>query len=320
MALTEPFAETWLDTDEGHILHLTQYGNPDGVPVLYLHGGPGAGCSANEGQLFDLSKTRLILLDQRGSGDSLPHGGLQDNNLLALLTDIERIRQWLKIEAWCLAGGSFGATLGLIYSGLCPKRVLAQVYWGLFIPSDQGRDWLYGGNGAAKRFPIDYLGFVGTAKADNLSFNTLMARYYRALNGGNRMQQCIAAWNRWERVLAQPWGVPLPVEPMKREEATARIESHYAINRYFDAYTLMKAGRGKWPAHTEIIQGSQDWVCPDHLLREFLAPVAKDSFSYTHVSGGFHSIDDVKMHTAVYSGCARMIASAAAQLQLGEPR
>ncbi|WP_052074647.1 alpha/beta fold hydrolase [Shewanella mangrovi] len=319
MTNSEPFAETWLDTDEGHLLHLSQYGNPDGIPVLFLHGGPGAGCSSQESQLFDLRQCRVILLDQRGSGESLPSGGLQRNDLLSLLTDIERIRHWLQLEAWCLVGGSFGATLGLIYSGLCPQRVLAQLYWGLFIPSEQGREWLYGSSGAAKRFPIDYHGFVSAANSTKSPLNVLMERYHHALNGGKRMQQCISAWNRWEQVLAQPWG-RLPVPELKRDEATARIENYFALNRYFDAYTLMLAGRTTWPAHTEIVQGSQDWVCPDHLLREFLAPIASERYQLTQVAGGFHSIDDVKMHVAIFNGCKRMIDAAAAQLTSGESR
>lgn len=313
MALSEPFAETWLDTGDGHLLHLSQHGNPQGVPILFLHGGPGAGCTVQELQLFDLNHCHIILLDQRGAGESLPAGELKHNDLLSLLTDLERIRHWLQLEQWCLVGGSFGATLGLIYSGLCPRRVMAQLYWGLFIPSDTGRDWLYGSSGAAKRFPIDYHSFVNAAQPRGSGLPMLFEAYQIQLHGGSRARHCVEAWNRWERVLAQPWGVLTPV-PYRRDEATAKIEHHYAINRYFDAYTLLYEGRQQWPTQTEIIQGTQDWVCPEHLLREFLAQ-GTAPHQLTWVSGGFHGLAEDKMLQAVQQGCRRMFANVTSNLR-----
>lgn len=305
MARTEPFAETWLDTDEGHLLHLTQHGNPDGVPVLFLHGGPGAGCTSQELALFDLQQWRVILLDQRGAGESLPLCQLARNDLLSLLTDIERIRQWLKLDKWCLVGGSFGATLGLIYAGLCPQRVLAQLYWGVFIPSAAGREWLYGNSGAAKRFPIDYHSLINATQVKQAGVEELLTAYQRQLNGGRRMRQCIDAWNRWEQVLANPWGI-VPPTHSRRDEATARIENHFACEHYFGAYTLLCEGRYHWPAATEIIQGMQDWVCPEHLLRQFLAKGCA-AHQLTLVAGGFHGLDELSMQQAVQAGCQRML-------------
>ncbi len=120
----------WIDVGDGHVLHLAQYGNPNGIPLLYLHGGPGGGCAGEELKLFDRDSFRILMLDQRGAGRSRPKGELRHNDLQCLLRDIEAVRLKLNIESWCVVGGSYGATLGFIYSGLFPDSVISQVFWG----------------------------------------------------------------------------------------------------------------------------------------------------------------------------------------------
>ncbi|MCD8475383.1 MAG: alpha/beta fold hydrolase [Shewanella fodinae] len=183
MSRVEPLSRQWLDVGDGHLLHLLQYGNPDGIPLLFLHGGPGSGCHTSDLALFDLQRFRMLLLDQRGAGLSQPSARLAYNDVLHLLTDIERLRHWLGLERWCLAGGSFGATLGLIYSGLCPQRVLAQCYWGVFVPSTAGRSWLYGSQGAPNvSLLITVAGGIASVAQVKLNYCKLMRRRYKPKN------------------------------------------------------------------------------------------------------------------------------------------
>ncbi len=115
-----PFARDWLEVGGGHRLYLAQFGNPEGIPLLYLHGGPGAGCNLEELALFDLRRFRLLFLDQRGAGLSRSEKGLAQNHFQGLLDDLESVRKALRLPRWCLAGGSFGATLGLVYGRFIP--------------------------------------------------------------------------------------------------------------------------------------------------------------------------------------------------------
>ncbi|MFQ6372012.1 alpha/beta fold hydrolase [Shewanella sp. YIC-542] len=296
----DALSQQWLDVGDGHVLHLAQYGNPAGIPVLFLHGGPGSGCHVSDLQLFDLQKFRVLLLDQRGAGQSHPAGGLRHNDVLALLTDIERLRHWLGLERWCVAGGSFGATLGLIYGGLCPQRILAQCYWGVFVPSAAGRSWLYGSSGAAKRFPVDYQRWCDTVPGD--TENAVLAAYASALQWPTR--QLTAAWGRWERILAFPWH-PEPGERLASGPGSARIENHYACNHYFNAYTLMRATLNHWPQQTQLLQGEWDWVCPPWLLQQLLADKRQPA-SLQLVPGGHHSLADGRMCQAVIAAIAQM--------------
>ncbi|MCL1075731.1 alpha/beta fold hydrolase [Shewanella dokdonensis] len=300
MSRVEPLSRQWLDVGDGHLLHLLQYGKPDGIPVLFLHGGPGSGCHASDLALFDLQRYRVLLLDQRGAGQSQPSGKLVHNDVLCLLTDIERLRHWLGIERWCLAGGSFGATLGLIYGGLCPQRVLAQCYWGVFVPSAAGRSWLYGSHGAAKRFPVDYRGWRNPVTGTNET--ELLQAYAQALQAQER--RAVAAWCRWERTLAHPWTL-LPADYSVADRSCALIENHFACHHYFAAYTLMRATLNRWPPSTQLLQGEQDWVCPPFLLQQLLAK-QQQPVALQLIRGGHHSLLDARMQQAVIAAIAQM--------------
>ncbi|MDF0533338.1 alpha/beta fold hydrolase [Shewanella yunxiaonensis] len=300
MSRIEPLSRQWLDVGDGHLLHLVEYGKPQGIPLLFLHGGPGAGCHISDLELFDLQRFRVLLLDQRGAGKSQPSGRLVHNDVLSLLTDIERLRQWLGLERWCLAGGSFGATLGLIYSGLCPQRVLGQCYWGIFVPSAAGRSWLYGSQGAAKRFPVDYRGWRDAVSANDE--DTLLQAFAQALQRSEL--KTVAAWCHWERTLAHPWTL-LPTEYSLADRSCALIENHFARHHYFDAYVLLKATMDSWPTHTWLLQGEQDWVCPPFLLKQMLAEQTQPT-ALQLVAGGHHSLMEPRMQQAVIAAVREM--------------
>ncbi|AQS38488.1 prolyl aminopeptidase [Shewanella psychrophila] len=292
----------WLDVGDGHQLHLTQYGDPDGVPVLYLHGGPGAGCMSDELSLFDGDNCHVLMLDQRGAGRSKPLGSLDKNNLLELLKDLEKVRSWLGISAWCLVGGSFGATLGMLYSGLYPDRVLSQIYWGLFIPSEDGTNWLYSNKGAANLFTDEYLAFTAVAPFCS-NVEQLFETYRIGLNDNDAdiRHQYTHAWVAWESALAMPASELFPGDE-STSKSLAEIELHYASHQYFGAYSLMRDISAGIQARTLILQGEMDWVCPTQIVENFLTQCGNDTINYSVIKSGYHGLADDKMfHEVVYA-------------------
>ncbi|MCA3053689.1 MAG: alpha/beta fold hydrolase, partial [Rhodocyclaceae bacterium] len=141
----EPYQTARLALDDVHTMYYEQSGNPHGVPVLFLHGGPGAGASAAHRQFFDPAFYRIVIFDQRGAGRSTPLGELVDNTTLLLIDDIERLREKLGISRWVVFGGSWGSTLALAYAESHPNRVMALVLRGIFLCRQSEIDWfLYG--------------------------------------------------------------------------------------------------------------------------------------------------------------------------------
>lgn len=128
----KPYSTFHLSVSSLHSLYVEESGNPEGLPVVFLHGGPGAGCDANHRRYFDPKDYRIILFDQRGCGRSTPHAALQDNTTQALISDIEAIREHLNIQQWVVAGGSWGTTLGLAYAQTYPQQVLGLILRGIF--------------------------------------------------------------------------------------------------------------------------------------------------------------------------------------------
>lgn len=146
--------EYFLEVDDRHTLYVEECGNPNGIPVLFVHGGPGGGCSPSHRRFFNPELYRIILFDQRGCGRSTPHAELEDNNTQALVADIERIREFLSIEQWLLFGGSWGSTLSLVYAEAHPQRVIGLILRGIFLCRDRDIHWFYQ-QGASALFP-DY--------------------------------------------------------------------------------------------------------------------------------------------------------------------
>ena len=150
--LIKPYAEHRLSVASPHCLYIEESGNAEGIPVLFVHGGPGSGCDARARSFFDPLRYRIIAFDQRGAGQSTPHAELQGNDSGALVEDMEQIREYLGIEQWLLFGGSWGTTLSLIYAQAHPQRVLALIMRGVFLCRQQDLHWLYQ-QGASHIFP-----------------------------------------------------------------------------------------------------------------------------------------------------------------------
>ncbi len=260
-----PYASHRIEVGNGHSLYAEECGTPGGIPVLFVHGGPGAGCSEQDRRFFDPEKYRIILFDQRGAGRSRPHAELDANTTGHLLGDIEQLRNQLQVERWLLFGGSWGSTLSLLYAEAYPERVLGLVLRGIFLCRKADIDWFYR-QGASCIFPDYWQDFVAQIPADER--DDLLRAYHRRLTGDNEITRMAAAkaWSLWEARCATHEPSPQVVARFGSPQvalAMARIEAHYFVN---DAF--IRADQICAEAHrladipTVIVHGRYDLVCP----------------------------------------------------------
>jgi len=261
----EPYQKHTVEVSGGHSLYVEECGRPDGLPVVFVHGGPGAACERYHRQFFDPEIYRIVLFDQRGCGRSVPHAALESNTTQALLSDMEFIRTELGIDRWIVFGGSWGSTLGLVYAETYPERVLGLVLRGIFLCRPRDIHWFYQG-GASCLLPDqwrDYQRPIPVAEQHDM-----VGAYYRRLTGADEIAKMAAAkaWSLWEAhastLLPKAAVVDHFVNP-KTALSLARIECHYFMNDSFlsedqiirNAYRLQEI-----PA--VIVHGRYDMVCP----------------------------------------------------------
>ncbi len=231
----EPYNTGMLRVSETHEIYFEECGNPNGKPVVYLHGGPGAGCRASFRRYFDPRAYRIVLFDQRGCGRSKPHASLVDNSTWHLVSDIEALREHCRIDYWQVFGGSWGSTLGLAYAQSHPERVTELVLRGLFTLRRSELLWFYQ-DGASHVYPDFWEGYVAPIPEDER--DDLMAAYYKRLTGDDKAAQleCARAWARWEFSAISLWPDPerhADVDSDPFAVAFARIECHYFVNGGF---------------------------------------------------------------------------------------
>lgn len=257
--------EQHLRVDDLYSLYLEESGSPDGLPVLFVHGGPGAGCSKSDRRFFDPSKYRIILFDQRGAGRSTPHAELERNTTAHLIDDIEAIRKHLGIDQWVLFGGSWGSTLSLAYAQAHPERVLGLILRGIFLCRDQDLQWFYQ-SGADRIFPDywhDYINQIPEAERSDY-----ISAYYRRLTGANELAKMAAAksWSLWEGRCATLRPNPDIVARFSDPHvalALARIEAHYFVNGAFlRPNQLIEDAPALAGIPGVIVHGRYDIVCP----------------------------------------------------------
>lgn len=262
----DPYDQRTLDTGDGHRVYLEQCGNPDGIPVIVLHGGPGGGCSPAMRRYFDPATYRVILFDQRGCGRSKPHASIQNNTTWHLIDDIERIREMLEIDRWIVFGGSWGATLALIYAQSQPHRTAYLALRGVFLATQAELDWFYQG-GAGQFWPDLWQKFTDLIPEDEQ--NDMIAAYNRRLFSGDLMMETRygRAWAAWENALASIDNTGATGEsPADYARAFARLENHYFKNRAFleeDGQILKNADLLR-DIPGKIVQGRYDMICPPH--------------------------------------------------------
>ena len=254
-----------LDVGEGHHLYFEQYGDAEGLPVVFLHGGPGGGCSPRHRQLFDLSRCRVTLFDQRGCGRSEPRGSLQANTSHALVADIERLRQHLGVERWLVFGGSWGAGLALAYAAAHRTSCLGLVLRGVFLGRSSDLDWFFQ---QARQFLPDAWAALA-AQAPEAAQADLLRWLHEGLHvsdAGVALARAIA-WEAWESSVSQRQSAASRPEGVPAAEAAAlldkyRVQSHYLINGCFWEDSPLP-GRAKSLAGlpTAIAHGRLDWVC-----------------------------------------------------------
>lgn len=260
----EPFDQRMFDVGDGHHIYVEQSGNPNGIPVVVLHGGPGGGCSPAMRRYFDPQIYRVILFDQRGCGRSRPHASVADNTTWHLVNDIELIRVTLKIDRWIVFGGSWGATLSLIYAQEHPDCVAALVLRGVFLMRQEELDWFYGG-GAGRFWPDLWAQFANIIPKSERG-NLISAYHSRLFSGDQRIETRFAkAWSSWENALASIDSDGISGEsPADYARAFARLENHYFQNNGFLNDDQQILNRMSKIAHIPgvIVQGRFDMICP----------------------------------------------------------
>lgn len=262
----EPYRTKRLKVSDLHTIYVEEVGNPEGVPVMFLHGGPGGGLTPTYRRFFDPAHYRVVLFDQRGAGKSTPHAELTDNTTWDLVRDIERIREDLGIRRWIVFGGSWGSTLGLSYAVTHPERVLGLILRGIFLCRKLEIDWFYQ-EGASHIFPDAWEKYL--APIPETERGDLVGAYYRRLTGTNEdeKRRCAIAWSKWEA--STMYLVPNEATIHEHEEpegalALARIENHYFKHGTFfetDNYLLEHVHRIRHIPGV-IIHGRYDLVCP----------------------------------------------------------
>ncbi len=262
----EPYMSEQIEVSDGHRLYVEQSGNPRGIPVVVLHGGPGGGCSPSMRRYFDPDKYRAILFDQRGCGRSTPHASVENNTTWDLVADIERIRQRMKVDKWVVFGGSWGATLALLYAQSHPARVQAMVLRGVFTLTRAELEWFYGG-GAGRFWPEAWALFKGLIPASEQG--DLIKAYHKRLFGDDaaKAEQAARIWTGWENTLATLVSDGKIRGPGARHaRAFARIENHYFTHQGWLESDDQILGNISLlhGIKAYIVQGRYDMVCPPH--------------------------------------------------------
>lgn len=262
----EPYRTGRLAVDAPHELYFEESGNPEGKPVVFLHGGPGGGTSPKQRRFFDPRRYRIVLFDQRGCGQSTPHACLEANTTWDLVADIERLREHLGIERWQVFGGSWGSTLALAYAQAHPDRVTELVLRGIFLLREREIDWFYQ-QGASFLYPDAWEPYEALVPADERA--DMVGAYYQRLTSADAAVRLEAArrWSVWEGSTSKLHPDADIVAHMDEDAvalAMARIECHYFMHHGWlgaDDRLLQEVPKIRHIPAT-IVQGRYDVVCP----------------------------------------------------------
>ncbi len=263
-----PSQTGWLTREDGHEIYWEEVGNPDGIPVVFLHGGPGGGISANSRRFFDPQKYRVILHDQRGAGKSKPFGSLENNTTDHLVGDIEALRKDRGIDRWLVFGGSWGSTLALAYGQAHPQQVLGFVLRGIFLCRESEIAWFMDGMG--RFFPEAERKFIQAAGFDtNPGWQKMLDRYADIFAGKEGEEAAVSAarvWSAFEATCCTLLPDDGLVEDFESDHialALAKLEHHYFVHRgFFEPDQLLRNIDRIAHLPVRIVQGRYDVVCP----------------------------------------------------------
>lgn len=262
----EPYSTGHLKVSQLHSLYYEECGNPQGRPVVFVHGGPGGGVDPSMRRFFDPKIWRIILFDQRGCGKSLPFSELKDNTTWHLVEDMEVLRSHLNIKDWTVFGGSWGSTLALTYAIEHPQKVKGLILRGIFLLRKKEIDWFYQ-EGASSLFPDVWAKYLEPIPENER--HDLVAAFYKRLTSPDKevRSQAAKAWSIWEGSTSKLLMDPKFIERFAGDEfadAFARIECHYFVNKGFfeeDGWILKNVAKIRH-IPTWIVQGRYDVVCP----------------------------------------------------------
>jgi proline iminopeptidase len=263
----EPYQRGMLDVGDGHSLYWELSGNPEGKPVVFLHGGPGGGSSPDHRRQFNPEKYRILVFDQRGCGRSTPYASLDHNTTWDLVEDIEKLRtQVSKVDKWQVFGGSWGSTLALTYAEKYPERVSELILRGIFLFDQFEIDWMYRAGGASQVYPDKFEEFL--APIPQSERGDLVEAYRKRLTSDDQAERVRAAqaWSKWEGDIVTLLPSPSTIEHFTSPEiavAVARIENHYMANHGWleEGQLLRDAARLKGIPGV-IVQGRHDTCTP----------------------------------------------------------
>lgn len=309
----EPYATRMLPVGSGHTLYVEECGNPEGQPVVFLHGGPGGGCSPEDRQFFDPEHYRIILFDQRGAGRSQPHASLVDNTTWYLVEDIETIRKAMGVESWLVFGGSWGSTLALAYAQKHTERVSGLILRGIFTLRRRELAWFYQ-EGASRLFPDLWEKYLAPIPVNER--HDLISAYYRRLTSDDAEQQVPAAraWAVWEGSLSKLQRDPGMVDKYGGDMfslAFSRIECHYFVHGGWleSDDQLIRDAKLLKQVPGVIVQGRYDVVCP---------PETAWALHKAWPQARFVMVEDAG-HNSREAGIARELVAAADRFRAGKP-
>jgi proline iminopeptidase len=259
----QPFNSFFLETDSKHAVYVEQSGNPDGIPVIFLHGGPCSGTKPHHRRFFNPQRYHIILFDQRACGLSVPFGELEHNTSQDLCADMERIRTQLNIQQWLVFGGSWGGALALIYAQQHTDKVLGLIIRAVFLARQRDLDW-FANDGVGRIYPEQWQRLMSSIP--NASDHNLVQDCYNALWDKDEVTQRRVAkeWLAWGAQVALGNDYQANDEHISEKMLKqARMELHYAKHRYFIAENQILANCYLLAAiPTVIIHGRMDLVCP----------------------------------------------------------
>jgi proline iminopeptidase len=300
----EPYNHFQLQVSSSHILYIEECGNPEGIPVLFVHGGPGAGCKQDDRCFFDPDQYRIIIFDQRGCGRSKPLGSIKSNTTEDLVHDIEYIRQYLAIENWVVFGGSWGSTLSLVYAIKHTNRIQGLILRGVFFASAEENRWLWQ-DGFNKFYPEAYQRYkkiIPENQRDNL-----ITGYYEMMTEGNEQEKNQAAIElmRWDSAGVTSVVSGGEIDDSKLSFHQGLIEAHFCANLCFleEGFIRLNLKRLEH-LPTFIVNGRYDMLTPPKVAYELHMALPLSQLNI--VEGAGHSSKEPNMIKALVSATDRM--------------